>query len=529
MTATLEARIPEILDHRGNPIHSGRDPETNLRVQQREQQEMIVRLAKRMSARYDAAQTTYDNENHWINADGLSAAAANSPEVRRTLRNRSRYEVANNSYCAGMVRTLVNDVVGTGPHIEIDTDGRLSEEAEAEIERRFMEWACAVQLADKLRTMRFAKCVDGEVFVLLTTNRGLQHPVKFDLKLYEGEQVASPWTAADPVGTDGIVLDDFGNRAAYNLLKKHPGDYWISASVFGESETIPAADMIHLFKCERPGQMRGIPEIMPGLPLYAQLRDYTLAVIAAAETAADFAVIFQTQAPPESAQNLTPLSVMELEKRVAMAAPKGWEAFQLKAEQPSTGYSEFKRQIINEAARCLNMPFNVAAADSSSYNYASGRMDHQVYFKSIEVDRSGLERDVNDRIFAAWWREAVLVPRYLPPEARRLDGQPGHVWHWDGREHVDPSKEAVAAVTLMEAGLLTESEYHARRGKNWKRIERQRAKELGVSIEEYRTLKRTQMFPSAATVMQRAAQENQLGDNNPSEGGNEQGGGNAQA
>jgi hypothetical protein len=31
-------------------------------------------------------------------------------------------------------------------------------------------------------------------------------------------------------------------------------------------------------------------------------------------------------------------------------------------------------------------PFNVAAGNSSGYNYASGRLDHQTYFKAIRVD-----------------------------------------------------------------------------------------------------------------------------------------------
>ena len=52
-------------------------------------------------------------------ADGLSADAANSPEVRRTLRNRARYEVANNSYARGIVLTLANDLIGTGPRLQM--------------------------------------------------------------------------------------------------------------------------------------------------------------------------------------------------------------------------------------------------------------------------------------------------------------------------------------------------------------------------------------------------------------------------
>ena len=49
-------------------------------------------------ARFDAAQTTRDNWRHWSAADHLSADMEAAPEVRRTLRMRSRYEVANNSY-----------------------------------------------------------------------------------------------------------------------------------------------------------------------------------------------------------------------------------------------------------------------------------------------------------------------------------------------------------------------------------------------------------------------------------------------
>ena len=64
-----------------------------------------------MRGRYDAAATTTDNRRHWANADGLSADAAASPDVRRTLRNRARYEVANNSYAKGIVLLRSSDTV----------------------------------------------------------------------------------------------------------------------------------------------------------------------------------------------------------------------------------------------------------------------------------------------------------------------------------------------------------------------------------------------------------------------------------
>jgi len=73
---------------------------------------------------------------------------------------------------------------------------------------------------------------------------------------------------------------------------------------------VPADAVVHWFRSDRPGQHRGIPEITPALPLFAQLRRYTLAVIAAAETAADFAAVLFTDAPANGeAQALEPMTV----------------------------------------------------------------------------------------------------------------------------------------------------------------------------------------------------------------------------
>ena len=91
-----------------------------------------------VEGRFDAAQTTPDNRKHWANADHLSADAAANPEVRRTLRTRSRYEVANNSYARGIVLTLANDVIGTGPRLQMLTD---SAETNRTIEAEFAWWA----------------------------------------------------------------------------------------------------------------------------------------------------------------------------------------------------------------------------------------------------------------------------------------------------------------------------------------------------------------------------------------------------
>ncbi len=243
-------------------------------------------------ARYDAATTSDDNRRHWANADGLSANTANSAEVRRILRNRARYEVANNSYARGIVLTLANDVVGTGPRLQLLTD---NPRANRWIEREFGVWAKAVGLPEKLRTMRMARAQDGEAFAVLTSNPKLPTSVQLDLRLIEADQVCTPDLSplADNA-IDGIIFDSFGNPVEYHVLKQHPGDGYRTVRDY---DRVPAEAMLHWFRADRPGQARGIPDLTPALPLFAQLRRYTLAVIAAAETAADFAGILYTDAP----------------------------------------------------------------------------------------------------------------------------------------------------------------------------------------------------------------------------------------
>lgn len=460
--------MPVLLDQFERPI-----PRTKQAVQ--------PNAVRRVSAKYDAAQIVDENSNYWANVDSLSATAANSSSVRKKLRDRSRYEVANNSYLLGIVRTRANDVVGTGPKLQMQTD---SKDINQRVEMLFMEWARQSRMASKLKTLWQSMFVDGESVGLLTGNLALKNPVKLDLKLYEADQVALPWTmTTDPLGTDGILLDDFGNPLSYTFLKHHPGDAFFT-SISQDFDTIRAEFVIHLFRCERPGQYRGVPEMTPSLPLAGQLRRYTLAVIAAAETAADLAALLQTQAAPEDPDDIEPLDLFDLERRTLMTLPRGWTAMQMKAEQPATTYQMFKREIINEIGRCANMPYNVAAADSSGYNYASGRLDHQTYFKTIENDQTLLECEALDsRLFPKWWEEARMIPGYLPEEIRSEMTPPKHGWFWDGHEHVDPTKEATAQQTRLTNRTTTLAREYAREGLDWEEELRQSAREKALMEE----------------------------------------------
>lgn len=445
------------------------------------------RRQARVVARYDAAQTNESNRRHWANADALSADAALDPNVRATLRNRSRYECANNSYAAGIVRTLGDDTIGTGCRLQITADDRA---ANTIVEQSFARWADAINLQAKLRLIRMTRARDGEAFVVLVNNPRLREMglPSLDLQIIEADQVYAPFgaevDAVEPTrNIDGVIVDSLGIPTAYTIAEVHPGSNAGIASGLGRFRRLPASQVIHYYRPERPGQHRGVPELTPALPLFAQLRRYTLAVLGAAETAATFAGILYTDAPAGGeAEAVEPLDPISLERQSLLTMPMGWRMEQVRAEQPTTTYAMFKSELLNEIARCLSMPFNVATGNSSNYNYASGRLDHQVYFKAIEVERDVIRRLILEPILAAWLREAVLLEEAIPPRYRSMSRIP-HQWMWPAWPHVDPQKEAAASNMRLSSGLATYAAEFAAQGLDWEAEFRQRAREQALAQE----------------------------------------------
>jgi lambda family phage portal protein len=420
-----------------------------------------------LRARFDAAQTTKDNARHWAAAEFLSADAEADSAARKTLRTRARYEVQNNSYARGIVSTIANDTIGTGPRLQMLLDDA---SLNRELEHDFSLWASRVHLASKLRTIRMARCQDGEAFIYLAQNPNLQSDVKLDLELIEADRVTDDELNYDVSSVDGITFDPYGNPKSYKVLKYHPG----STDHCGtETIQIKAENMIHYFRMDRPEQHRGIPELTSALPLFAHLRRFTLAVVSAAEAAADFAGVLYTDAPANGeADQVEAMDSIQLERNMLLTMPGGWKMAQVDPKQPVTTYAEFKHEILNEISRCLNIPYNIAAGNSSGYNYASGRLDHQTYYKSLKVDRAQIEETILERILSAWFKEWRLVKAHALDECACR-----HVWFWDGEEHVDPQKEANAQAIRLESHTTTLATEYARQGKDWEAELEQIAKE----------------------------------------------------
>lgn len=405
-----------------------------------------------MRATYDAARTTDEFSNYWANADTYDADSANSRDVRQVLVSRSRYEIGNNGYADGIAQTYATDLVGLGPNLRMQTS---SSAFNRMIEAEWYLWTKAIQFRRKFWTMAHAKFSDGESIGVMRRNPRVRHPLKLDVVLIETEQCQTPFLPYGETGyIDGIRFDDFGNPVYYDILRGHPGAV-NSLTTTLVPEQVAADRVLHWFKMRRPGQHRGVPESASTLNTGAAARRWREATLAAAETAADFTVFLKTGFQPDQMANVAPMSKLDISKRMFTALPNGWDPFQLKAEHPSAMYEAFHDQLINEQARPANMPKNKAKCDSSDYNYASGRLDHQTYYAALDVERQDANDLVLDPLFGLWFDMAIVKYGWLggDPEAVSAAAR-SHLWDWPKHRVADVESEANAIETRLQSGQV---------------------------------------------------------------------------
>lgn len=451
------------------------------------------KLRQRILASRDAAQTTDDNRRHWENADSLSANAANDPATRQALRDRARYEWENNPHASGVIDEMTEAIIGTGPRLQITIPG-IDRKTTRQIERLYSYWCEQTNYTEKLKVANATKVRDGEVFALEITNPALDPFLpQLDLRLYEAEQCATPFLAPyDPLHVDGIIFDAHGNPETYHLLRYHPGGEFGYLSL--EKEDIPACRMRHWFRPQRPGQARGVTELLPSLQLFANMRGMTGEVMTAARYAACISGILYTDQAPAYAGSDTvegdddAFERVEVERGGLLTAPKGYRVEGFDPKQPFATFGEFRKEICNEIGRPTQTPGHIVSGDYSNLNYSSGRLANLPYHRAIRGRRHCCKMRMLNPNLRTWLREAFLMGIFdnlgveLPPIALW-----GFRWNWDGFQSVDPQKEAVARQTMLAAGLTTYAKECGDDGDDWEEvfeqraIEKRRMQELGLT------------------------------------------------
>ena len=431
---------------------------------------------QQIKARYDNALWTDDNQRSWWLADYMSAKSANNFQVRRMLRLRSRYEVSNNPYLFGVCTSNADDLIGTGPTLQVLRD---SDAENKQIERQWKEWSEEVGLVEKLRTLKLARTVDGEGFLVLKTVDDLENSVKLYPADIEADQVTTPAPSnLEELWIDGLILHPITQRpVAYTVLKHHPGDYFFPNLNPLDYERIKAKHVIHWFVKFRPGQVRGVPAFTTALDLFNELRAFRKAVLAKMQLAANLTAVLESELPPGADTDTpSPMNTAPIDRGMLTTVPGGTKLHQYDTGEAGTSYEMFQEKCLGEACRPLRYPLNLALGTSQKFNFSSARLDHIGYRDGLTVERSECDTVALDGLFRPWADEGARIPKYFPPGVNSWRDIP-HEWHWPGFAPLDPVVDANADHSRLSNGTLTWQQFWASRGYDWKQVMRQQGLE----------------------------------------------------
>ena len=269
------------------------------------------------------------------------------------------------------------------------------------------------------------------------------------LHMLEGDQLDLAKSEALPNGQIkyGVEFDPIGRRRAYWLFAAHPGADASAATASRTSAPYPARDFLHVFRVERPGQVRGMPWGTGSVHRLRMLDDYVDAQLERQRKAACF--MAWRRAPDHLAEPLEDASPLldRLEPGIIEDLPPGWDIEFATPPQPEDD-ERFMRARLREVAADYGIPYEVLTGDLSQVNFSSARMGWNEFARNIET-----------------WRWQLLVPRLLNPlvdwfrEAAALIGftvvQPYPLWTAPARVMVDATREVPALIKAIRAGLIS--------------------------------------------------------------------------
>jgi len=269
----------------------------------------------------------------------------------------------------------------------------------------------------------------------------------------------------------GIEFDRLGRRVAYHLYRSHPEDGLLAPMSGGsgmETVRVPAAEIVHLFRPLRPGQIRGEPWLARALVKLNELDQYDDAELVRKKTAAMFAG-FVTRDQPEDAlmgegpADASGVALAGLEPGTLQILEPGED---VKFSQPADvggSYAEFMRQQFRAVAAAMGVTYEQLTGDLTQVNYSSIRAGLLEFRRRCEAIQHGvIVHQLCRPVWRAWMAQAVLEGRLKLPgfarDAARRRAWLACKWIPQGWQWVDPQKEFNAMLTAIRAGLLSRSE-----------------------------------------------------------------------
>lgn len=463
---------------------------------------------------YDAARSETQELVGWNPA--LSAAADEVLGGRDRVTARARDLVRNNSWAAGGLDKRVDAVVGADMWLSLKPMWRALGQTQewaatwaSDVEMKFKMWAedptftCDVERAltwgGMIRLAYSHWVVDAESLAVIYYLPVADRRYGTCFKIVDPDRLCNMNNAPDSVRLrGGVEMDRHGAAVAYHIQAQHPNAEIISMQDSQRWSRVPRftrmgrSNVVHAFRKDRAGQMRGISRLASALKRFKMLDRYDTAELNAAVLSAMIPMFIKSNAGSSVGEALAPMgdeAATNMDNRAAFHEESnitfnstripvlydGEEIDSVDTKRPSGNFPAFEAAVLRSVAPAFGLTYEQISSDWGNVNYSSARAALIEIWRGMMADRLLFTRQFVTPIFTTWLEEAILrgdvvLPAGAPSFYEARAAYTACEWIGPGRGWVDPVKEADAAVTRMAAGLSTLEAEAAEQGNDYRDI-----------------------------------------------------------
>ncbi len=471
---------------------------------------------------------------------GLVSADADLLHQKDMLDARSIDLINNDAYVKNGVRTQNYSIVGAHFRLVAHPNAKmlgLGEQWATEFQEYCEEtFSALADSADNLldatrkntftEMIRLAVCLGvgvGQVLALAEWNKNNDSPYRTSIRFVDSARLSTPKDKPDLILNKnmrkGVLHNDKGVPIKYFIQTSLQGDGHLMDEItwqdFPSKTSWGRKIVLHYFEQQRVDQSHGIGELVSALKEMRMLNKYSELVLQNAALNASFAATIESELPPtEAYQALTGPTTGELANSFlnniaaysssatnlhidGIKIPHLYPNTKLNlknAGQPGGLGSSFEESLLRKLAASFDLSYEEFSKDFSKTNYSSGRASTNKSWqammvkKKIWADRMGADiyRLFFEEEFASGrMQKAGVLPRNPPNFYEGLNKEYYTQCSFIGaaRGQIDELKETNSAILRVKNNLSTLETECARFGSDWRKVMKQRKREMDLLKE----------------------------------------------
>lgn len=380
---------------------------------------------------------------------------------------RARALVQSVPYCANALEVGVSARIGTGI---------VPVWADPAVAKRWQEWVSHADYDGLLDVYGLqvkaerARDQDGAVFIRKHIQKmGAVVPLK--LQVLEVDYLDVRKNSVLAGGNEviaGIEYNSRGQRVAYWLFERHPGDtgFW-HLGRSGQSKRVPAEEITHLFNPARPGQQDGFSRFAPVIAKVRDLYTYGDAELQRKQLEARMGVLATLDGaegvPPKlpgerDAGNQGVVDLGEMAGGGIVALPRGVSNPTFIEPKAVPGFTSYMKEGWKEVAAGYRIPYELMTGDLSEVNFSSSRMRQNQFRREVEMDQWAITVPMLCAPIARWFVQALDLVASVPAGLAMPD------WTVPKWASPNPVQDVTSDVAAVKGGMQSLSETIRQRG-----------------------------------------------------------------